>query len=741
MSFCKIQYNIMYQTTTISMAQSISRRNPYIIGRPIDEPKLLFGRQDLFWFIEGNLKQGVKVTLLHGQRRIGKSSIIRNVPKFVKIDSFVFIPLNLEDYTHNNLYEILAGLAKDIQEYLQIDTNKIKLPTIQDLEQEVYIFYSKFLTKIYDYLRGRKIVLLIDEIEALIEQDSASVLDEFFNYLHSLIAVEHKLFLIIFTGRQSANMPNLLNYFQDASSREIGFLNQNSATELITQPAQGILEYEPAAIQAIIELSAGHPYFIQVICFAIFVRARELDKWHINLHDINHIVDKAIENAEAGLAWYWDQLTIPEKVVFSAVAESQKIAIEKNQKIPEKPLNLLKKYGVVKTEVIEKAVQELVDYNFLHHTGDKIKIELVRRWLLQRHPLRQEIKELEKFNEEENYFSYEAPTELTDQGNKQNNLVDFTNATTVIGQNYNLSKQVGSQPPVYFTPAKKRLSKSLNVGIIAGAMGISAIAGVGISHLSKPCFASESKVFGVFCVNNPSINFSSGDRTFFPIKGNIFRDQGIQSFKSNDYQAAMQSFAKAVADNPQDPEVLIYYNNARAKQQGNFFTLAVVVPADNNVKIAQEILRGVAQAQREFNDNNGLNGKLLYIIIANDGNGRKPEIAKEVAAELVKDKSVLAVIGQLYSESIQGALTEYQNAGMPVIPTNRNSSSSSYNAAQTFIKALTANADRTTILERLKNTNLSLYKNSRYPLFYSQRKPQSKPILLEIKNGELVALR
>ena len=709
----------MYQRTTNTMTQSISRRNPYIIGRPIDDPKLLFGRQELFCFLEANLKQGVKVTLLHGQRRIGKSSIIRNLPKFVKIDSFVFIPLNLEDYTRNNLSQILAELAKQILEYLQIDVKNIKPPSIQDLEKEVYVFYSQFLTKIYAYLRDKKIVFLIDEIEALIDNDSALILENFFDYLHSLIEVENKLFLIIFTGRQSANMPNVFNYFQDASSCEIGFLNENSATELITQPAQGILEYEPRAIQAIIELSAGHPYFIQVICFAIFVRARELNEWHIHLQDIHNIVDKAIENAEAGLVWYWNELTLPEKVVFSAIAESQKIAIEKNQEIPEKPLPLLKKYGVVKTEVIEKAVKELVDYKFLHYTGDRIKIELVRRWLLQRHPLRQEIKELEKFNKEENYFSYEAPTELSFQEIKLNNLVDFSTVSTVIGHNLSLSEKYVDQTPAYYSPAKRRLTKSFNIGIIAGATAIAAITGVGISHLSKPCLTSENKVFGVFCVNNPSINFSSGDRTFFPITGNTYRDQGIQRFQNDDYQAAMESFQKAVAANPTDPEVLIYYNNARAKQQKNAFNLAVVVPADNNVKVAQEILRGVAQAQQEFNNKNGLNGRLLSVIIANDGNGEKPETAKKVAAELVENKSVLGVIGQNYSDVMQAALTEYENAGMPVISPTSTSSSSSYNATQAFIQALSANADRTTILKRLKNANFSVNESLRYTLKFN----------------------
>ncbi|WP_392533879.1 ABC transporter substrate-binding protein [Nostoc sp. C117] len=681
------------------MANLVSRRNPYIIGRPIDDPKLLFGRQDLFYFLEDNLRQGIKVTLLHGQRRIGKSSIIRNIPKSVHLKDFVFISFNLEDYSRETLGKILAELAKEIVEHLNIDPTTIKLPKIQTLEKDSSIFYSQFLTKVLDRLNGKKIVFLLDEFEALIDNYSASMLENFFKYLDFIIQKEDKLFLIMFAGRQSANMPNLLDYFQDASSHdtreiEIGFLNKDSATQLITQPAQGILEYASEAIQAIIELSAGHPYFIQVICFAIFVRARELDEWHINVQDIDNIVDKAIENAEAGLAWFWDGLTIPEKVVFSAVAESQKIAIEKYQKIPENPLKLLNKYGIIKTQVLEQAVKELIAYNFLYDTGDRIKIELVRRWLLQRHPLRQEIKELEKLNTEKN--------KLPPQEKKQNNLAHktiFAQSQSPKSLNYALAVAEGYSDKrnyptlenlIFFTQKNKReiseqqqnyrsiskvkdssivtlrLPKNIHV-LVAGAIAISAIAGIGIGRLSTPCSASENKLLGVICVKNPSVNFSSGDRTFFPSINNAYRDEGIESFKKGDYQAAVTLFKQAVVTNHTDPEVLIYYNNALAYDKGNYFTLAVVVPADNNSGFAEEILRGVAQAQQEFNKKHGLNGKLLSILIANDGNGKEPEKAKQVASELVQNKSVLGVIGHNFSEATQAALTEYQNSGISLI--------------------------------------------------------------------------
>ncbi|MEH1825313.1 MAG: ABC transporter substrate-binding protein [Nostoc sp.] len=83
--------------------------------------------------------------------------------------------------------------------------------------------------------------------------------------------------------------------------------------------------------------------------------------------------------------------------------------------------------------------------------------------------------------------------------------------------------------------------------------------------------------------------------------------------------------------------------------------------------IATEILRGVAQAQNNFNANGGLNGRLLEIVIVNDAN--KAEQAQQVAAELLKmkNKSILGVIGDSSNDTLKEALTTYQKAGIAII--------------------------------------------------------------------------
>jgi len=163
--------------------------------------------------------------------------------------------------------------------------------------------------------------------------------------------------------------------------------------------------------------------------------------------------------------------------------------------------------------------------------------------------------------------------------------------------------------------------------------------------------------------------FTKGQRTLFPEISNANRDNGIeelnQSNFNNNWDEAFKFFDKAVTADRNDPEVLIFKNNALARQKGNYLTLAAVVPVDSQGSSSQEMLRGIAMAQNEFNEDEGVNGQLLEIIIANDGNN--PVNSKEVAQQLVNDRSILGVIGHNSSGASKAGLTIYKSKGLAMI--------------------------------------------------------------------------
>ena len=146
---------------------------------------------------------------------------------------------------------------------------------------------------------------------------------------------------------------------------------------------------------------------------------------------------------------------------------------------------------------------------------------------------------------------------------------------------------------------------------------------------------------------------------------------GIDNFANCDFDRAATDFEKALGINKNNPEIVIYLNNARAATKPNL-RIAVSVPIGTKREVAEEILRGVAQAQTEINQEGGIEGKLLSVEINNDDND--PETAKEIAVRLVQQPEILAVVGHNTSSASVAASTIYQQEGLVMIsPTSATS--------------------------------------------------------------------
>jgi branched-chain amino acid transport system substrate-binding protein len=176
--------------------------------------------------------------------------------------------------------------------------------------------------------------------------------------------------------------------------------------------------------------------------------------------------------------------------------------------------------------------------------------------------------------------------------------------------------------------------------------------------------------------------FSSGERVLFAYKGNAERDRGVEQFKNQQFAEALLSFEKAIQSTPNDPEPQIYRNNAKARQAGNPLIVAAVVPVDNSATSAEEMLRGIADAQTAFNDNNGINSRLLEVIIVNDSNDATQAAA--VAQQLANDPNVIGVVGHNSSDASAAALPVYTNKGIAMIsPTSTSTALSAPNFFRT----------------------------------------------------------
>ncbi len=172
---------------------------------------------------------------------------------------------------------------------------------------------------------------------------------------------------------------------------------------------------------------------------------------------------------------------------------------------------------------------------------------------------------------------------------------------------------------------------------------------------------------------------SLGNQILLTSQTTAEKQAGVTAFAKGDYKEAVQKFQASLQQNRNDPETVIYLNNARVSDRTSL-KIAVSVPSGSNPNIAQEILRGVAQAQDEINARGGINGVGLQVEIVNDNN--RPEVAKEVAAALANDQKILAVIGHNDSTASLAAAPIYQEKKLvmvtPTSSTNNLSGFGSY---------------------------------------------------------------
>ncbi|WP_013325105.1 ABC transporter substrate-binding protein [Gloeothece verrucosa] len=161
-------------------------------------------------------------------------------------------------------------------------------------------------------------------------------------------------------------------------------------------------------------------------------------------------------------------------------------------------------------------------------------------------------------------------------------------------------------------------------------------------------------------------HLSVGDKILITAHTNPEKEAGVQAFAKGDFVTALKKFEESLKIDRNDPEALIYLNNAKiAYANAKSFEVAVATGIGGNLDTAQEVLRGVAQAQNEVNSSGGINGRPLQIEIVNDEGNENT--SKKLAPDLAKDSNILAVIGHGDTKGSLSAAPIYNAQGLVMI--------------------------------------------------------------------------
>lgn len=136
------------------------------------------------------------------------------------------------------------------------------------------------------------------------------------------------------------------------------------------------------------------------------------------------------------------------------------------------------------------------------------------------------------------------------------------------------------------------------------------------------------------------------------------KQEAVDQLRRGEFGQAVKLLETARTNYLEDPETLIYLNNARIGK-AKAYAIAVVVPLATQPDSSKEVLRGVAQAQDRVNRAGGIDGLKLRVAIANDSSD--PDLARQVAKNLAQDETILGVVGHGTSDTTLAAGEVYRS--------------------------------------------------------------------------------
>ncbi|MCJ7708940.1 MAG: BMP family ABC transporter substrate-binding protein, partial [Anaerolineales bacterium] len=398
--------------------------NPYIAGAPVTEARMFFGREDVFAWIERSLsgQYADHILVLHGQRRVGKTSVLKQLPARLP-DRYIPVFFDLQGRTHTSPDRFLWWLAREIVRVLKQDRGiSAEVPDREAFTHDPEYLETHFLPGLRPRLGDRTLLLTFDEFDTLQEPEVRETLGQaLVEILRRLMGREGLNFIysIGSSGRKLENMQaSYTEFFKTALYKKVSFLERQEAIRLITLPVQGILDYAPEAVERIVRITSGHPYFIQLLCHELFSLCQKTGAHRIAEADVEGILEDVVERGTVNLKVVWDEASDLQKWILASLAHHE-------GRVDARALAETLHHQRVRfaDHDLESALLHLREKDAL--TADnQFVIHLMRLWLQKNRPLEQVREELVERNPIASRY-FEIGLEYLDTGHEDKALESF----------------------------------------------------------------------------------------------------------------------------------------------------------------------------------------------------------------------------------------------------------------------------------------------------------------------------
>jgi hypothetical protein len=303
--------------------------NPYIAGSPVKDAAMFFGREDVYAWLRQHLRGAYQdnVIILYGERRSGKTSILYQMKEGLGDDHYIPVLLDLQGMGLEGMDGFLWEVARKIVLALRSFDNipALERPTRRDFEANpLHQFEDVFLPEINQALGNQRLLLMFDESNRLAEKvDEGQLPPDVFDHLRSLAQQVDKLNFLFTLGRRiEATDRGSSHLFNLAVYRKISFLDPDFSQDLITRPVANYFSYTDAAIERILRLTSGQPYYTQLLCHNLFTHWTQKRPAQLDEPDVEAVLPDVMEQGTPNLQFLWEDSSPVEQAVLAAMANA-----------------------------------------------------------------------------------------------------------------------------------------------------------------------------------------------------------------------------------------------------------------------------------------------------------------------------------------------------------------------------------------------------------------------------------
>lgn len=306
--------------------------NPYASyaeGGIVGDPSMFYGRKELIQNITNSIKKSYaqsKSIIVFGQKRAGKSSILHHLKNNLEKEKDLLV-LDIGNIgsildEHSSapfLYQILWSILKELRDVIEdrVEAGFSFLNLSFPSDREFYAhpspliafkdIFDKFrrISSKHDSWRNMRIIVLIDEFSYIYGLIVSGKIPELFMKNWKALLQEN-YFNVVMAGQDV--MPKFKQYFPNelatTQDERVSYLKHEDAVKLIDEPIRiggrhGENRYREQAIERIIYLTAGSPFYIQIICSRLVEYMNRKRAPLVTYADVEHVKNELIQGVNA----------------------------------------------------------------------------------------------------------------------------------------------------------------------------------------------------------------------------------------------------------------------------------------------------------------------------------------------------------------------------------------------------------------------------------------------------------